>query len=536
MTRRFFDALLALLVPLAVLTSAGAWAAPDGKTLVFCSEGSPAGFDPAQYTSGTDFDASAWPLFDRLVEFRAGTTTIEPGLAQSWDVSADGRVYTFHLRRGVKFATTPYFKPTRDFDADDVVFTFGRMLDARQPFQHAYPVMFPYFHSTALDQLLVAVDKQDANTVRFTLKAADAAFIQDLAMPFASIQSAQYAGQLLAAGQAQEIDDYPVGTGPFILRGYQKDAVIRYMANPDYWNKDKVKLSHLIFAITPDAQVRAQKLQAGDCQIMSDPLPASLPALRADPKLAVPSQTGFNLGYLAYNVKHAPLDRLAVRQALDMAIDKPALIAAVFQGAAVVAHGPMPPTQWGYDTSLKDAPHDLARARRLLRQAGFPHGFSLTLWAMPVQRPYNPNARLMAEMIQADWAKIGVRAKIVTYEWGEYVRRAHAGEHDALLIGLTGDNGDPDNWLGTLLSCHAGGGNFTNWCDPRFDALLAKARATTDRARRIGYYTRAQEIFKHALPFTPIANSIVYQPMSAQVHGYHINPFGPHQFGTTGLK
>ena len=152
----------------------------------------------------------------------------------------------------------------------------------------------------------------------------------------------------------------------------------------------------------------------------------------------MPSQAGFNLGYLGYNVKHKPLDSLEVRQALDMAINKKAIIDAVYQGAGQVATNPMPPTQWSYNKSLKDAAYNTEKAKELIKKAGVAEGTEITLWAMPVQRPYNPNAKLMAEMIQADWAKIGIKAKIVTYEWGEYLKRAQSGEHDAILCDIWG--------------------------------------------------------------------------------------------------
>ena len=132
-----------------------------------------------------------------------------------------------------------------------------------------------------------------------------------------------------------------------------------------------------------------------------------------------------------------------------MAVNKPAIIDAVYQGAGQLAVNAMPPTQWSYDETIKGSEYNPEKARELLRAAGVKEGTEITLWAMPVQRPYNPNARLMAEMLQADWAKVGIKARIVSYEWGEYIKRAHAGEHDAMLIGWTGDNGDPDNWLGT---------------------------------------------------------------------------------------
>ena len=531
-------ALTTLAVATACFTPLTAPAAslPD-KSLVFCSEGSPAGFDTAQYTTSVEFTAGSYTVYNRLVEFVQGGTDIEPGLAEKWDVSADGLQYTFHLRHGVKFQTTSFFKPTREFNADDVVFTFQRMLDPDQPFHKAYPVPFPYFSDLGLAKNVEKIEALDPYTVRFTLKTVDAPFLQQIAMPFASILSAEYTDQLLKAGKASDINLFPVGTGPFIFRSYTKDDTIRFDGNPDYWKPGIVKVSKLIFAITVDPAVRLQKLKRGECQVMAYPRPADIPAVKADSSLAMPSEVGFNLGILGYNTTKKPLDDVQVRRALDMSINKKAIIESVYQGAGQIATNPMPPTQWGYNKSLKDAPYDVDKAKALLKQAGYPDGFDLTLWAMPVQRPYNPNARLMAEMLQSDWAKIGVKVNIVTFEWGEYIRRAHAGEHQAILIGWTGDYGDPDNWLGVLLGCDSvKGSNFSKWCYKPFDDLITAARSTTDLSQRTKDYMEAQVIFKDQVPFTPIAHSTVYQPISKDVTGFKIDPFGPTQFLGVGLK
>src|ERR1700712_607905 len=133
--------------------------AQAASSLVFCSEGSPAGFDPGQYTTGTDSDASAETIFNRLSQFERGGTAVEPGLATSWDVSPDGLIYTFHLRKGVKFHTTAYFTPTRDFTADDVLFPFNRMLDKDMPFRKAYPTEFPYFTDMGMNDNITKVEK-----------------------------------------------------------------------------------------------------------------------------------------------------------------------------------------------------------------------------------------------------------------------------------------------------------------------------------------------------------------------------------------
>ncbi|UDM15551.1 ABC transporter substrate-binding protein [Vogesella sp. XCS3] len=517
--------------------TAAATAAHAAGTLIYCSEASPEGFDSAQYTGGSTFDAAGHAMFNRLVEFEKGSTKTIPGLAESWSVSADGKEYTFKLRKGVKFHTTEYFTPSRDFTADDVVFSFSRMVDKNHPFNKAYPVEFPYASDTGLDANIVKVEKVDANTVKFTLKDPDADLLAKVAMPFASIQSAEYADKLLKEGKAAQINQQPVGTGPFILVRYQKDAQIRYKANKQYWKKGDVQVDNLIFAITTDASVRAQKLKAGECHIMSYPKPQDLAGMKTDPALKVTTAPGFNIGYLSYNTEKPLLKKLEVRQALDMAINRKAIIDAVYQGQGQEAANPFPASLWSYNNKLRNPAVDVAKAKALLAKAGYPNGFEITLWAMPVQRPYNPNAKLMAEMIQSDWAKIGVKAKITTYEWGEYLKRMKNGEHDTGLIGWTGDYASPDNFLGVLLTCEAvGGSNYARYCNKDFDAAVLKARKSTDLKERTALYQKAQEIFKKDLPWSTIAHSTVNQPMRKEVNGFKISPFGDYSFAGVSVK
>ncbi|UVM49646.1 ABC transporter substrate-binding protein [Pseudomonas sp. B21-015] len=530
-------AVIPFLVGASLLASAPfAFAATN---LVFCSEGSPAGFDPGQYTTGTDFDASAETMFNRLTQFERGGTAVIPGLSTKWDISDDGLTYTFHLREGVKFHTTPYFKPTREFNADDVLFTFNRMINKDDPFRKAYPTEFPYFTDMGMDTNITKIDKVDDHTVKFTLKDVDAAFIQNMAMSFASIQSAEYAAQLLKEGKATDINQKPIGTGPFVFKSYQKDSNIRYTGNKDYWKPDDVKIDNLIFAITTDPSVRIQKLKKNECQITLFPRPADLKALKEDKDLKLPDQAGFNLGYIAYNVMDKvkgsnepnPLADLRVRQALDMAVNKPQIIDSVYQGAGQLAVNAMPPTQWSYDTTIKDAKYDPEKAKALLKEAGVKEGTEIVLWAMPVQRPYNPNAKLMAEMLQSDWKKIGLNVKITSYEWGEYIKRSKGGENQAMIIGWSGDNGDPDNWLNVLFGCDSlSGNNFSKWCDKKFDGLVKEAKRTTDQAKRTELYKQAQHVLKDAVPMTPIAHSTVFQPMRANVQDFKISPFGLNSF------
>ncbi|MCB9966040.1 MAG: ABC transporter substrate-binding protein [Geminicoccaceae bacterium] len=502
----------------------------EAKTLVYCSEGSPEGFDPALYTAGTTFDASSKPVYNRLVEFKRGTTEVIPGLAESWEVSEDGTEYTFKLREGVVLHSSDSFTPTRTLNADDVIFSFERQLDPENPF-HAYVegASWEYFNGMSMPDLIKSIDKVDDLTVKFVLNRAEAPFLANLAMDFASVMSKEYADSLAASGSESDLNQKPIGSGPFRFVAYQPDAVIRYQAHADYWD-GKQPIDDLVFAITTDASVRQQKLTAGECHVMPYPNPADVASLKGNADLQVMEQQGLNVGYLAYNTQQAPFDDSRVRKALNMAINKEAILDAVFQGAGQVAVNPIPPTMWSYNDAIEDDPYDPEAAKKLLADAGV-SDLSMKVWAMPVQRPYNPNARRMAELIQADFDAIGVEAEIVSYEWGEYLERSKDVNRDgAVLLGWTGDNGDPDNFLAVLLGCDAvGGANRAQWCNEEFNDLIQKAKAGT-QDERTALYEEAQVVFKREAPWATIAHSIVHMPMRANVEGYIMDPLGGHWF------
>ena len=520
-----FGSLLATTMLASVLAT-GAYA----KTLVYCSEGSPEGFDPALYTAGTTFDASSKPVYNRLVEFKIGTTETQPGLAESYDVSDDGTEYTFHIRPGVKFHTTDFFTPSRELNADDVIFSFERQMDAENPYnQYVEGASWEYFNGMSMPDLIESIEKVDDMTVKFKLKRAEAPFVANLAMDFASIMSKEYADKLAESGAMSDLNQKPVGTGPYQFVAYQPDAVIRYKANPDYWN-GKEAIDDLVFAITTDASVRQQKLTAGECHVIPYPNPADVQALKDDDSVNVMQQEGLNVGYLAYNTKVAPFDKTEVRKALNMAINKQAILDAVFQGAGQIAKNPIPPTMWSYNDAVKDDPYDPEAAKKMLEEAGV-SDLSMKIWAMPVQRPYNPNARRMAELMQEDFSKIGVNVEIVSYEWGEYLEKSKAEDRDgAVLLGWTGDNGDPDNFLAVLLGCDGvGGANRAQWCNEEFDNLIQKAKSGTQE-ERAKLYEEAQVVFKREAPWATIAHSVVHMPMSKKVTGYKMDPLGGHWF------
>jgi dipeptide transport system substrate-binding protein len=515
----------------AAMLSGVALAPAMAKSLVYCSEGSPEGFDAALYTTNSTWDASAETIYDRLTEFESGTTNVIPGLAASWAISANNLEYTMKLRGDVKFQTTDYFTPTRDFNADDVLFTYNRQLDKNHPWNsYISGAGWEMFNAMEMPSIIKDVVKIDDRTVKFVLHQPDASLLAKLALNFGSILSKEYAGKLAESGQREDLDRKPVGTGPFRFVDYQLDTAIRFAANASYWG-GAPKIDNLIFAITTDPTTRIQKLLAGECHMAAYPAPADVAALKANADLTVMEQPGLNVAYLAMNTLVAPFDKLDVRRAVNMAIDRQAIVDAVYQGMGQVAKSVLPPTMWGYNGQIDGYKYDPQAAKKLLDDAGV-KDIKMKIWAMPVSRPYMPNARRAAELMQADLAKVGIDAEVVSYEWGEYLKRARDQARDgAVMLGGTSDNGDPDNLLSYFFSCAGvGGSNNANWCYKPLDEILQKARVSSDQDERTKLYHEAQVIISEQAPWVPLAHSTVVLPMSKKVKDYIMEPLGAHRF------
>ena len=509
----------------------------QAATLSVCTEASPEGFDVVQYNSLSTTNASADVLMNRLVDFDAQAGKLVPSLAQSWSVSPDGLEYTFKLRPGVKFHTTAYFTPTRELSAEDVRFSFERMLDPANAWHKIAQSGFPHAQSLQLPQLIKKIETPDAQTVRFTLAHPDSTFLPALSMGFASIYSAEYADKLLKAGTPELMNSQPIGTGPFVFTRFQKDAVVRYKANPDYF-AGKPAVDGLIYAITPDANVRLQKLRRNECQIALSPKPLDVDAATKDPALKVAQTPAFMTAFVAINSQHPPLDKPEVRQAINLAFDRDTYLKAVFENSAQAANGIYPATTWGYAKQLPGYAHDPQKARDLLAKAGLKDGFSTTIWTRPTGSVLNPNPSLGAQLLQADLAKVGIKADIRVIEWGELIRRAKAGEHDLLFMGWAGDNGDPDNFLTPQFSCAAvkSGTNFARYCDKTLDSLISEGKTLSDQDKRSALYQKAQGLIQQQAVWLPLAHPTAYALTRKDVQGYQVSPFGRQDFSTVSVK
>lgn len=507
-----------------------------GKTFIYCSEGSPSSFNPQLVTDDSS-NVVADAIYNRLVEFEPGTSSVVPRLVESWSISPDLLEYTFKLRKDIKVQKTAYFTPTRNMNADDVLFSFNRQRQSSHPYHSVGGGRYEYFRSMGMDQTIKDIQKIDAHTVKFLLAKPDASFLSNLAMEFASILSAEYADQLAKNKSPQQIDIQPVGTGPFVFEKYEKDSIIRFTAHKNYFLGSS-PLDNLVFVITPDPSVRTQKIRAGECHLIAEPAPADYQQFLNDKNLKVTSKSGMNIGYLAMNVKKKPFDNLQVRKAIAHALNRQAYIDAIFQGFGIVAKSPLPPTVWGYNEQMSEYEYNPKKAKDILASAGYPNGFTTELWALPVSRPYNPDGKKMAEMMQADLAQIGIKAKIVTYDWPTYLAKSKNGETVMGQFGWNSDNGDPDNFLYTLLSCDAqkSGNNRAQWCDDSFDDLVTQAKYVQDISKRADLYRKAQERFREQMPWVPLAHSQIFRVMSKKVVGYRLDPVARDRFYGVDIK
>jgi cationic peptide transport system substrate-binding protein len=499
------------------------------RSVIYCAEGSPETFNPQLVTSGTTIDATSNQLYDRLIAYQGEENILSPAIAKSWHVTRDGKKVTFYLRKNIAFHQTDYFTPSRPLNADDVIFSFERALDSEHPYHFVSGGNYPFFQDVGLNDLIYDIEKINDYTVRFHLSHADNSFLANLATDFAIILSAEYAEQLATQGSKSDIDTHPIGTGPFKLKEYRVGSLIRFYRHEQYW-QEPAKIEQLVFDITPSNTGRLTKLLAKECDVVAYPIAHEKIRQRDD--LSLEAVTALNVGYFGFNVNKAPFDNKLVRQAISYAINKETLLETVYQGKAELANSLLPKTSWAFDGNISKRVSNIEIAKSILTFAGYSEGFTMDLWAMPIQRPYNPNAITMAKLIQSDLKKINIKVNIISFEWSTFLQRLKRGEHQSFLLGWSADHPDPDNFFTPMLSCSAShtGSNTTFWCNQEYDAIIKKALLTTNINQRKKYYAQAMAIVAEEVPLIPIAHSKRYQARGNNVIGDILAPFGGIKF------
>lgn len=519
--------LIPLMAPVALMACSPE---PDSQTdhsgILYCIEGNPETFNPQLVTSGTTLDITA-QIYDRLIEYLPEQQSFQPALATDWNYHPEALEYRFTIRENVQFHHTDYFSPTRPLTAEDIVFSFERWIDESHPFHSVSGSSYPFLRAAGLPELIREVRLESANEVVIRLNHPDSTFLFALASDFPVILSAEYAEQLLEQGEPQFLDQRPVGTGAYQFRNFRKDVSVRLERHDLYW-REPAQTNQLVFRITPSDHKRMLMLLTHDCHISPYPPARDIEWLDQQPQVRLQQAVSPNTAFWAFNTQREPFDDPRVRQALSHAIDRDTIIRSVYQDWAVKAESILPDTSWAHLGSPGAWDYNPEKARELLEQSGYGDGFTMDVWALPVQRAYNPNARMMAERIQSDLAKIGVRVNIVTFEWSTFRRRLAEGRHDSVLIGWSADYADPDNFFRPLLSCAAlnSGNNRAMWCDPDFDSILELAYREESMSRRTDYYHQAQLYLSREVPLLPIAHSIRFQASLESVRGLTISPYG----------
>ncbi|GEN85133.1 ABC transporter substrate-binding protein [Sporosarcina luteola] len=513
--RMWSAALLLMLVLSTVLAACGgnSGSGSDKDTLVFGRGGDSTSLDPSRVTEGETFKVTV-NLFETLLNFGEEDTTVQAGLAKEWNTD-DGLTYTFQLEEGVKF------HDGTDFNADAVVKNFERWANGDADKFPYYDTMFGGFKDDE-SHVIDSVTADGDYTVIIKLKRPQAPFLKNIAMSMFAIASPTAFEQ----GDDQ-FERNPVGTGPFKFVDWKTNDSITIEKFDDYWQEGLPKLNKVVFRSIPDNSARLNALIAGEIDLADGINPSDAGKIEENGDLQLIKRPSMNVGYLGLTVTREPFDKKEVRQAMNHAIDKETIINSFFEGQADSAKNPMPPSISGYNDDIEEYDYNPEKAKELLAKAGYPDGFEMELWAMPVPRPYMPDGAKVAEVIQSNLADIGVKAKIVTYEWGTYLDKASKGEADAFMLGWTGDNGDADNFLYALLDeDNIPSNNYTYFKNAKMHDLFIEAQTEVDEDKRIELYKEAQEIIHEEAPWVPLAHSTPLLAAAKDLSGFVPHPTG----------
>jgi peptide/nickel transport system substrate-binding protein len=502
-----------LLAAVALTTALGGAGAPDAmaaaKTLVVGLVAEPTSMDPGQLTDINSMRVLS-SVYDTLVRFKEGSFTQEPGLATAWKMSPDGLVYTFTLRKNVKFHDgTP-------FDAEAVKFTYDRLLDPKHPYAETGPFPFASFYYGAIKEVTVV----DPSTVRFTLKQPFSPLLNNL-----TLNTGRIVSPAAVKKYGKEFASHPVGTGPFTFVSWDKNVRIVLDANPAYWG-GAPKLDRLVFRPLVEEQTRVTELLSGGVDFIVDVPPDNVAQVRKDAKLTYFEQPGPHIWWVTLNTEKKPFSDVRVRRAVNFAVNRDAIAGDLLKKTATAAIGPIPPSiTWAFTDQVTKYPYDPARAKKLLAEAGYPNGFPAVFW-IPESGSGMQSPKTMAQAIQADLAAVGITASIQTFEWGAYLNKYGKGlgqDADMGAMSFMLDPGDPGPMLSLVIDGKGGfrGGAYAN---PEVDKLLAEASRVVDLKKRGDLYRQVQKLVVDDAPWIFVDNAVQNAAGAKKVAGFKLHP------------
>lgn len=529
-----------MLASLIVAALLGAAASASAQTFVFGAQGEPVQLDPAVITDGISSRLTR-QLYDGLVKYRGATTEVEPALAEKWEVSRDGKVWTFQIRKGVKF------HDGNPLDAAAVVWNFERWWKTSHP-QHDNQVKagqtFEYWEAQfgGFDDksIVSAVEAVGSHTVRITLREPQAPFLANLAMFVFDIASPRAVERW-----GTEFGKHPVGTGAYKFVEWKPNQEVVLEANPDYWGA-KARITRLVVRNIKDNSQRLGALKAGEIHGMEGLNPDDVAVVRSDANLQLLLRPTNTTGYIAFNYKVKEFQDKRVRRAFAQAINKRGIVDALYGGTGLVASQFQPPALWGYNRELKDYEYSPSQAQALLREAGFAQGLSdvtwedgkkepLVFWYMSRSRPYFPNPKEIAEAMAADLAKVGIKTQLQTTEWAVYLDKRKNGQMPLYMLGWTGDNGDPDNFL-CYFFCQPGAAREGFYGNKPLADVLLRAQKLTQQSERAKLYRQAEQLLHDDVGRLFIANNQPPLAFARRVKGYVPHPTGSEYFNTVEMQ
>lgn len=504
---------LALCAVFVALCAGPAQTSAADVQLVFARVKDAVDLDPAVATDGLSLNVTSL-IMQGLVAFKPGSFDVVPALAQSWKASTDGKTWSFTLRPKVRFSDGTAL------DAAAVKFNFDRWRLKSNPYRGNYQYSYYEAQFGGFPGIISDVRADGPDRVTFHLRRPMGPFLRNLAMPSFAIGSPAAIKADLAA-----FDRKPIGSGPYLLGEWVKDDHIMLTANPGW--TPKPAYDRVIIRDIPDQATSVLSLQKGDIDGLSDLRPDDAASLAKVRGVKIYRQPSNNVSYLAMNMDKKPFGDVRVRQAIAYAIDIDAIVKAFYGEGAMVAGNWLPPGMLGVNPAVKAYPHDPAKAKALLAQAGFKNGFSTDLFYGTAPRPYMPEPQRIAEAIQANLRSVGINLTLQPFEWAVYLSKIKNGEHPICLIGWTGDNGDPDNFLYPLLdkdSAVKGGQNYSFWRDERFHTLMIAGQTTIDEKKRALIYAEASKMIHDQAPAIPLVHTTVPFAMKATVGGVIARP------------
>lgn len=491
------------------------------KKLVIGRANDAVSLDPASTTEMDSFKVTV-NILETLVEYEKDEGMIIPCLAESWKSSEDGLNWLFKLRQGI------HFHDGTIFNAQAVAFNFHRWMDVKHPYHNDSFSYWNYIFG-GFPGFVKSVTALSDYLLEIKLTKPYAPLLNALAMPAFGISSPE-----AIKNYCECLYENPVGTGPFIFKSWERNKNILLIRNNKYWN-GAAKVNEVEFRVIPSSKDRLEELKQGSINMADYLRPEDIADIKYDPDLHLYLRPSFNVGYMAMNNEKFPFNIREVRVAINHAIDKDKLINDVFDNMAKPAITYIPPFLWGYNENLEPYEYDPEKARQLLKEAGFTEGFKTTLWVMDAAREYLPKPLQVAEFIKESLKQVNIEADIKVFNWNEYLRKIHNGEHKMALIGWTGDYADPDNFLYTMLCSENAkpglAGNYSFYKSKNTDQLLIQARQTTNMIFRRSLYRSLQEIVNYDAPSVPLVHT-----MPVLAARLSVKEYTPHMTGIESLE